>query len=297
MLDEASLSAARALQFAGTLVLFGSALFYATTPPLAPASVRRLWRWLAALGIGAALAWLLAEAHALTGSFASWPEVLTATRLGQVLALRAGLLAIALVACGTLRDTRRLCVLLSALGGLASASFAWSGHGTIGAGHDAAVHLCADVLHLLAAGVWIGALVSLSALISRASSAHDSSATARVVLGLSRFSAIGPAVVSILIATGLVNSWYLIGPRHWRALLTSAYGLALVAKILLFMAMAALAAVNRYQAAPALQRAIARADADTALRRLRATLFIESALALGVIAIVAALGTLEPPNA
>jgi copper resistance protein D len=71
--------------------------------------------------------------------------------------------------------------------------------------------------------------------------------------GLDRFSAIGSAVIVSLILSGLINSWFLIGVANWRALFTTAYGVALLIKLALFALMLALAAMNRFRWAPRLR--------------------------------------------
>src|SRR3546814_15811165 len=48
---------------------------------------------------------------------------------------------------------------VAAGGGLSS--LAWSGHGAATEGGAGMVHLGADILHLLAAGAWVGALAAL----------------------------------------------------------------------------------------------------------------------------------------
>ena len=72
--------------------------------------------------------------------------------------------------------------LLAGLGGAAAASFAWTGHGA-----DGRVHTGADVVHLLAAMIWLGALPVLAILVL------DRRDPARASLALHGFSAIGPA--------------------------------------------------------------------------------------------------------
>jgi copper resistance protein D len=313
-----ALRGARLLQFASTLVLFGSALFLlygyrssaadASPPEPMPSWVQALLAWASAVGVASALAWLLAEAILLTGTWTSWRDVLTGTRLGAALAVRAALLALAFVACVSSRLSSRSSLArrparyvyapISILGGLSVASFAWSGHGAIGSGNGSQIHLAADVLHLLSAGTWIGALLPMSVLSVRALRSRSPTAAADIAHGLARFSFFGGAVVLILILSGLANSWFLIGAEHWRALCTTGFGIALLVKVALFALMLTLALRHRYRTTPALQRALAEgSDAASILRRLRDTIVAETLLAFLVLADVAILGTLEPPAA
>ncbi len=115
---------------------------------------------------------------------------------------------------------------------------------------------------------------------------------------LRRFSGVGVAVVSLLILTGAVNSWFLIGPARWHGLFTTPYGRLLVVKLTLFALMLMLAAANRYGLVPALNASsssTAPSPTFLALKALRLSVILETTLGLLVIAVVAVLGTLAPP--
>ena len=117
-----------------------------------------------------------------------------------------------------------------------------------------------------------------------------------VAHGLGQFSAIGPAAVSILTLTGLVNSWFVIGLDRWRALFHTPYGISLIVKLIFFLLMLTLAAIHRFWLAPQLQATLRRsASAARVLGQLRVSLIAETALAVLVLAAVAVLGTLQPP--
>lgn len=305
MLDWAAV-AARLFQLASVLTLFGSALFvlYANRTGVVAGrtAVARhtgpgtWWALVALIGLGSALAWLAAEAASLTGDWTALETVARETRFGRVMAVRAGLLMVCLFVCLIVRSGRPLAVVVSAIGAVAVASIAWTGHGAMSSGRAGLLHLGADVLHLMMAGIWVGALLVLVVLLARCANLQSSSEAERIAQALARFSAIGPPVVALLVLTGLINTWYLIGLAHWVAIFTSAYGLTLLAKIAVFLGMLALAALNRFRLAPGLQRALA-AEVSTpaALASLRRSLMTECTLALLVLALVAVLGALEPP--
>jgi putative copper resistance protein D len=183
------------------------------------------------------------------------------------------------------------------LGGLTLASFAWSGHGAAGDGPGGAVHLIADLIHLWAAGVWIGALAVLAALLADARRQEDPVRLSALHGGLEGFSGIGTAVVAALVATGLVNSWFLIGPSHVTAMLGSPYGLLLIAKLLVFTGMLGLAAANRFLLTPRLASALTSGGTGQAIAALQRSVAIESLAAVAVIALVSALGTIAPLSA
>jgi copper resistance protein D len=303
----ALIGAARWLQYAGAMILCGSPLFYLYSLEVPPTSIP--WRWpLTLVRVAAivtfvgAVAWLVGESLSFSDSAAEalspatlW-IVLSGTRFGLVCAVRMVLLVFVLTIPRVMAHDRPKWRLQLLLGTAVTLSFAWTGHGAMGKGSDGVWHLGFDLLHLLAAAVWIGALVPLSILLL--TSLRAESDEARTTLrGLERFSVVGPFVIALLVVSGIGNSWFLVGLSHWRALYSTGYGVALLVKVGLFGAMLALAAHNRYRGTPALHADLATGrDSRLTLRNLRATVLTEMALALLVLLTVSVLGTLEPPS-
>jgi putative copper resistance protein D len=184
---------------------------------------------------------------------------------------------------------------LALLGGIALATFAWSGHGAMTEGTAGTVHLVSDILHLLGAGAWLGALMALSYLLFRPRRIVTAAHVEVSHGALASFAFVGSSVVTILVITGLINSWFLVGLEGAGSILESLYGQLLVAKLLLFFVMLGLAAINRYRMTPALEAAIARGDHSAAVTGLRTSLAVETGSALAILALVAWLGTLAPP--
>jgi len=91
-------------------------------------------------------------------------------------------------------------------------------------------------------------------------------------------------------ATGIVNTWILVGSFH--ALLAAEYGKILMLKLVVFAVMLVFAAVNRFRLTP--QLAVSSATERDALRRLTRNSTIEIALGFVIFAIVGLLGTLHP---
>jgi len=310
MLDWAIVSA-RFLQFVCTLVLFGLSLFhlYGLQNQYRGAGVVR-WAWpqygvaIAAAGALLGLFWWVAALAATyfpnAASFdpsAMW-VVLSATSFGQVAFFRAGMLALSIITLFAFWQSRTGWIVQSILGALIVASFAWTGHGNYDSGWQGVLHLSADAVHLLSAGVWIGALVPLGILILRSLATNAAKDADVVIHGLEQFSGIGPMIVAVLILSGLVNSWFLVGIAQWSALFTSGYGIALTIKLILFGGMLLLAAINRYRLSPALVTAVENTRSPArVLRSLRAALLFELGLSVLVLAAVALLGTWEPPIA
>ena len=92
-------------------------------------------------------------------------------------------------------------------------------------------------------------------------------------------------MVATLLITGLVNTWNLVGSIS--GLAHTDYGCLLIVKISLFAAMVMVAAINRFRLTPQL-------DLPGTMRLLQRNSFVEAALGVCIIAIVAALGMMAP---
>ena len=185
--------------------------------------------------------------------------------------------------------------LVTIASGLALASLAWSGHGAMDEGAIGWTHLAADVLHLLAAGAWTGALLGLILLMARRSEEVGAAHLLIAHRALHGFAVIGTIIVGTIIVTGLVNAWLLVGVGNALHLGATLYGRLLLAKLALFAAMLALASVNRFRLTPAFNRSIAARDHAGAIGQLRLSLAVEATSALVILALVAWLGMLKPP--
>jgi putative copper resistance protein D len=179
--------------------------------------------------------------------------------------------------------------------GIALATLAWTGHGAMDEGATGWVHLLADVLHLLAAGAWVGALLGLMLLVTRAPGRVDDAHLGLTHRALHGFGLVGTIVVGTIVVTGLVNVWLLVGIGHLSSLASTLYGQLLIAKLALFGVMLGLASLNRYRLTPRFEAAIVTADHRGALGVLRRSLAVETACVVAILAFVAWLGTLQPP--
>jgi len=267
----------RAMSFAAVMLAFGTSLFLA----YAPAAISRT----AALRIhyGAAVAALVSGVLLLVIHAASMGGVrisqsgetlwtaLRETTFGRVSALRLVMLVVLCVFARQPRfDTARIL-----FAGVAIACFAWSGHAVGTRGY---VHVSADALHLLAAGAWVGGLLPFALALARQSPA------AAVALTI-RFSRLGVLCVAALLASGIVNAWFLVGrPAD---LVDTTYGRLLSLKIGMFALMVAVAMVNRFRLAP-------RLPAAAAARGIALNAMIEVALGTSIIIVVASLGVMVP---
>ena len=301
---------ARLLQFSGALALLGGSLFilyvfvgwHGHAAWIQPRWARTLVLAAAITGLLGTTLWIMAEAAVISEDVrkAFDPEMLwtiaTATRFGNAALLRAVLLGVSAAIALAASPRKSLWFVHAALGAAASATFAWTGHGTMDTAAAGLTHLSADVLHLLVAAVWLGALPMLVFLVRDALDAPSNYAAHLALEALDRFSAVGGWTVALLGISGLVNAWFLIGRRPLSALFGTPYGNILLVKLVLFATMLGLAALHRYRSVPALRATLQNASTDLGpTRGLHRTLAAETALGLLVLLAVSVMGTLAPP--
>lgn len=300
--------AARLGQFLAAVVLFGSPLFFLYALPVDD-RLRPGLRWrrpmlataAALLGVSA-MAALGAQTAVMTGSsvlvfdFETLWAVLEGTQYGRALGARMVLTALVLVLCVSLSPSKIALKAVSVLSALILSSFAWTGHGATGVEAWGVIQLVNDAVHLLAAGVWLGALAVLAILLVTAHRRTETTYLPTLHRALRHFSGVGSVSVAALVATGLVNSWFLIGPSHLGDLFRTSYGWLLLIKLGAFFGMLLLAAINRFFLTPGLGGVLAY-DGPTApeVHALRLSVLLEAGLGIAVLALVSAMGTLAPP--
>lgn len=253
------------------------------------------------IGIGLSAFGLAVTAAAMAGmpvgqvDAGTISTILTDMPLGKAWAARiAGLALLVLSALPAAGRPGAALAAASIGGGTALGTLAWAGHGAMDEGAIGWLHLGGDIAHLVAAGAWIGALLSLLLLVARPVARADAGQLHATHRALDGFSHIGTMVVAVIIASGLVNMLLLVGPSGMAALPATLYGQLLLFKLALFAAMLGLAAVNRYRLAPALLARIEAGDHRGAIAALRISLALETTCAMIVLALVAWLGTLQP---
>jgi putative copper resistance protein D len=310
---QALLIAARVVQFAAAISLTGVFAFEGLVAVPSFRAVRAdfaertelrrnfrslAWACLVLLLVSGA-GWLLAVAADISGESVSQVlsqgtvgVVLTDTQFGKdwLLRLTGAVLLGALL--GARRERRpridaAACWASLMLAALLLASLAWAGHGAATAGPAGDLHLAGDLLHLLAAGTWLGTLPPLALLLNKARRGGARwSAIARAATR--RYSTVAIISVVALLAGGLINIWFLAGTVP--ALVGTEYGRLLLAKIALFIAMLTIASVNLLRLGPRL----ADAAVSRTVGQLRRNALIETALGFGVLIIVGFLGILPP---
>jgi putative copper resistance protein D len=305
----------RAIHFAATILVSGVVLFsaFVAEPAFRKADgggqiaprVRAQLAWLAwtglIVGLVSGAAWLLCVAAQmadlpLQGTFADrrliW-TVLSQTDFGRTWIIRlalAGLIAISLRSLPEVKSdwTRFLGVLFAAA---FVGTLAWSGHAAAGTGYGGIVHLASDILHLVAAGAWLGALLPLAVMFRATTQGLNRKSVVITREAVLRFSTLGIASVCTLLATGIINSWMLVGSVA--ALVGTNYGHLLLVKIALFFSMLAVASINRLILTPRLMRTQG-ATAQMSARKIGANSLIEAGLGTAILLVVGVLGTLQP---
>jgi copper resistance protein D len=274
------------------------------------ALARRFDRWLLALGwtsllvaLASGIVWLIILASQMSGM--AVPDVigqgvvrivLTQTQFGKDWLLR-GACIIVLAAC-LLAQTPKVRVASRWTGlvvaAIFMASLAWAGHAAADDKQPYSyLHLPADLLHLLATGAWLGALLPLGLLLAAVRRDGGADGLAVVRAATSRFSVLGVSCVGTLLVTGIVNTWFLSGSIP--ALVGTLYGQLLLVKIALFFGMIAVANVNRNRLLPVLAGGNAEASLQSsAVRKVRRNAFVEAGLGVLVLAVVGIIGRLPP---
>lgn len=211
--------------------------------------------------------------------------MVTDTPMGQAWVVRMIALGVLL---GLVSLRQRTFVVAACLAALALASLAWTGHGAAGEGNAGTLQLVADIAHMVAAAAWIGALVGLGTMVFGKGDPKTAHAA------LDQFSRTGSVIVGVVILSGLVNSAYLVGVSHLTDLGATLYGQLLILKLGLFAGMLGIAALNRFRLTPAIAPVVGEASS---FRALRLSMSLETGAAAVIMALVAWIGTLQPPMA
>jgi copper resistance protein D len=311
-LDDPLIAAIRAAHFAATALTAGvlSFLVLVAKPAVRTAVTIEGWAaferrclWIAWIGLAATLlsgaAWVVLEVEAMSGlplgealaEGMPW-TVLTQTQFGIVSDVRLGL-AVLLAASLALDGSKERAGWIPL--GCAAAllgTLACTGHAAGTVGLLELPHLTGDVLHVLAAGAWVGGLVPLAVLLAAAHRHSNGQWTLIAHKATRRFSVLGIVSVGTLTMTGILNAWILVG--SFPALIGTEYGRLLLVKLGLFGMMLCLAAVNRLHLTPRLALQFPGPVQLKALRQLTRTSTLEIGLGLGIFVIVGVLGTLHP---
>jgi putative copper resistance protein D len=252
-------------------------------PPLLPvlgAAASRTVRWLrrvAGLSVVAAIVlaacWLLGESVDMAGTVSAAPAVLRETLFGHLIGARVAMLVVAGLLLAVRWDRAAAVIAAVAIASQAGHDHAWAMAGGI------SLLLVSNIVHLLAAGAWLGGLVPL--LIVVAAAPPEAAA-----LASHRFSILGTVCVLLIAGTALFQAGTMAG--SWSGLVGTAYGWVLCAKLALFLVLVGMAVRNRFRLTPALGHS----GASTA--SLVRSIGIETVCGLLIVLAAALLTSLQP---
>jgi copper resistance protein D len=298
----------RAVHIAASMLLAGTFTFDLVTLGLTDRSVgndlnhvqRRLIRlafWSLIAALLSALFWFCLEVASMNGfplkntfRASAWEMVLLGTRFGRVWQLRVGLIATALVLLripSTKREVKARKALIAVLwvvSVILLVSLGMISHAAAASRQPLGV--LGDMIHLCAAGLWIGGLVPVVIFLSHR---RLSLSLGELATMLQRFSTLGLCCVTVLIVSGISNGWLLVGSLH--ALFTTLYGRLLLFKLALFAILIGFGARNRFLVKAKLPKSTADPDLPGELRR---NVLCEVCLSVAVVVIIACLGVTPP---
>jgi len=303
-----ALVASRLVQFAAAMLLLGASLF-----PLysrgafsdIDKSEQTFNCWLkrtlliaALLSLLSSLTWLSVQgalmgegwADAVSGSTLS--VVLLQTWFGRVWIVHLTLAGLVLGAVFALYRAANIAamIVIAVLSMLLVASLALVGHSM--SGTDRSIDVAAQMIHLLAASIWLGGLAPLGYVLWKAHRDHSGVWRAAARFVLPRYSQAGVVAVSLILLTGTFISWSLL--ERVSDLGGTTYGRILLTKIALVMLMVAIALINRLDLLPKFAHAKPNPSAEVSLFQLSRNVVAEQVLGIAVLAVVSVLGTLPP---
>ncbi|MEV6541308.1 copper resistance protein CopC [Streptomyces sp. NPDC051665] len=220
---------ARYFAYIAAALLIGTATFVALCRPPNPTVLNKpiLMGWWTLLAATVALLILRAPYEAGTGLATAFepsaiPKTLT-SRPGSALAARVLLIAATAFFLLRLRGRERFGRVVLGTGAVLAVGLAltWASAEHASAGIQVPVAMTSAVLHLLAMSVWLGGLTALLTVLYR-SSDLDAAPVAR-------FSRLAFASVTVLVVTGIYQSWRGLG--SWNALTGTSYGRILLVKL------------------------------------------------------------------
>ena len=290
MATEHALVLVRLLHFTAVLLLLGTVVFQRrlAAADVAAAMAARLGRWqrdASVMALASAIAWLLVEAADASDGWAgaidpaTMLSLATEATFGWVWCLRIALAVLLVTASMVNWDSA---LEIGAVG--LAFGVGWVGHGVI---LDGTVGWLLSIVlgaHVVAAGVWVGALPAVVACLWTSDKAYPAEA---VAASLTRFSRLGHGAVVVVAVTGLLTARGILG--DWPLNLSSLYRQLLAAKMLLIAVMIGLALINGYGLLPRIA-----AKSANAARWLTATATAEIILTGLVLALVAVFGNLSP---
>ncbi len=145
-----------------------------------------------------------------------------------------------------------------------------------------------SILHRIALGLWLGGLPALVLLLGSGTTSGETRHVAYPIL--ERFSRIAIAAMAVLLVTGTVLAWFIVG--NFASLIGTFYGLTLVAKLVALAAVLYIAHGLRKQLLPKL----AAEPSAPVLAKYAARVRIESGFAMLIVLLASVMGNIAPPE-
>ena len=215
--------------------------------------------------------------------------IIFTTDMGWAFLARTGALMAAAVICTLFARAKHAHVFAAALLGLALASLAYSGHAAASEGLWGIIHRLNDAMHLLAGGLWLGAIGWFLHLTISAHRQHNVRA-GPLLADMHRFAPLGAFLVALVAVTGAINAQLIFGIQNSVAVVQTNYGWLLSLKVLLVCLMLVFGARNAWIG----RKHILSSNERTNLAKLRVSLGAELVMAVLVIGLMAFIGMMSP---
>lgn len=222
-------------------------------------------------------------------------SILFETPIGTAWLVRMAALVSALLAALAInRSDERWLIAVTVASSIALGTLVWTGHAGAMEGSIGTIHKASDLLHMLAAAVWLGGIAAFLKMLQVADDQIWGDRLTVAHRALDSFSQVGTVCVAVIVVTGLINGQVLVGLPNITALFDSTYGQLLLLKLVLVGFMLVLGAKNRWRLTPNLGLALSEGSVATAVAALRTSLLLEAGAAIVILGLVAWLGMLEP---
>lgn len=152
--------------------------------------------------------------------------------------------------------------------------------------------ILSDVLHIVVVAAWVAAVILIAMLALRRTAAGNPAGTGAMVI---RFANTATVLIALMVVTGVVLAILILPSAS--ALVTTAWGLVLIAKVALVLCALAIGAHAHYRVVPQMRASVAdgASGPDPALvRALGRATAVEAALLIAVIVLAAVLVGLSP---
>lgn len=221
--------------------------------------------------------------------------MITGTDMGYAFIVRTGLLVAGLTAILVLRRHRAALESAAGFYGIALLTLGWSGHAAATEGGLGLFHRLNNGIHLISAGLWLGAIGWFLVLTFQCYKDPDETQAHAVLKVMHAFAPMGISLVVLVAVTGTINAHLIFGLANVTATLATSYGILLAFKLALVAVMVALGAHHaRVSRGASLGMGHAVASPAHPLAALRRTLLVELALGVSVTGLVAVFGTMSP---